>query len=622
MYSLKEAFYQTTTNTASQLTNMIDLQCYLDDVTRTISPTFVDITNTIENPTIWNADMTNKVLIQMPLDLLAKTRSSPKTQDILNKWNIWAYDIAIKHGFDTIGYQYNTQLFFGKQNTVYNGITYNYARLGPASSCSLFGATWINHVFKINLPTIPIPFGTTFDVKVTDKDNKQKTISVSVNYTGLTITSFLDIDWYVNNNNVKSYTIDLTNFPTIPIVYNGTTYNLPITRLGNHFNNMFLNFRQDSIINFKLSNTITDIHNYAFNNVTSTELNITLSESLKTIGYSAFNKCSGLKSIIIPASVTSIESVAFNGNTMDIIFNGLTLPALGGNAFSSTITGYFMPSACPGVTGSTWNGLIVNCSIPTTTPPPTTTPSSTTTTTTPSPTSTTMLSTTPSVILAETTPSADLVTTSLVETPVETSLVETPVETSLVETPVETSLVETPVETSLVETPVETPVETSLVETSSVLDSSPVPTTVSYQSGISLISSNEILIVPSLLLSLDANIYTAVDKLLKSIDNNISYDTTVVDSKLYVLLKESMTTSSVERFETEPTTSQLITGVIIVLNDRLDLKDSLLKLNILPEVQESSNELSGGEIAGIVIGVILLLILIGLAIKYVRNRNV
>ena len=62
-----------------------------------------------------------------------------------------------------------------------------------------------------------------------------------------------------------------------------------------------------------------------------------MSENVKTIGQSAFSSCSGLRSVIIPNSVTSIGDYAFSGcNTLTSVIIGSGVLSIGYNAFSNT----------------------------------------------------------------------------------------------------------------------------------------------------------------------------------------------------------------------------------------------------------------------------------------------
>jgi hypothetical protein len=226
--------------------------------------------------------------------------------------------------------------------------------------------------------------------------------------------------------------------------------------------------------------------------------------------------------------------------------------------------------------------------------------------------------TTPAV---ETTTSTSLETTSTSTPPTSTSLETT--STSTPPTSTSTSTPPTSTSTSTTTSSTSRAVETTTTSRRMGSDTSmvPVATTVSYQSGISLISGTEILVSNSLLSTIDSNIYTAIDKLLKKVDSKIEYDTRIQDNKLFILLKP--VSSNMESFESTPTTTQLITSVIIVLNERDDLKDSLLKVNL--SADKSDKGLSKFDIAGIVIMsllvfIVIVLLVVFFVVPYIRGK--
>ena len=105
------------------------------------------------------------------------------------------------------------------------------------------------------------------------------------------------------NNSYNSYTGDIT----IPesVVYNGTTYS--VTSIG------YRAFESCSgLTTITIPNSVTSIGNDAFRycrGLTS----VTIPNSVTSIGSSAFSFCSGLTSVTIPNSVTSIGKSAFSG---------------------------------------------------------------------------------------------------------------------------------------------------------------------------------------------------------------------------------------------------------------------------------------------------------------------
>ena len=259
---------------------------------------------------------------------------------------------------------------------------------------------------------------------------------------------------------------------------------------------------------------------------------------------------------------------------------------------------------------------------------PITTPTETsTTTTTPTETSTSTTTTTPTETSTTTTTPTETSTTTT--TPTETSTsTTTPTETSTT-TPTETSSSSTPTETS---TTTSTPTETSTtssstaVETSTssaVLTSSALLTTSSV--GISLIAPSEISIDPSILLKVDLNLYEGLSKFLKTFDKNIDYETSVIDTILYVTVKSNMSTSSIitERFEieTSTSTSRPITKVIIILTERKDLVDLILKWKVETPITTSS-KLGTNAIIALSIIIFLLIVVIGFIIRRYKVKNI
>lgn len=114
---------------------------------------------------------------------------------------------------------------------------------------------------------------------------------------------------------------------------------------------------------------LTGINHYAFYNCSGL-INITIPDSVTSIGTSAFSECSGLTSITISDSVTSIDTFAFNGCSG---LTNITIPdsmtSISHNAFnecsgltsitipdSVTSIGYDAFNECSGLTSIVYNG--------------------------------------------------------------------------------------------------------------------------------------------------------------------------------------------------------------------------------------------------------------------------
>ena len=105
-----------------------------------------------------------------------------------------------------------------------------------------------------------------------------------------------------------------------------------------------------NIKNVTIPNSVTSIGDYAFNGCTGLT-SVTIPDSVTSIGNDAFNGCKGLTSVTIGDSVTSIGNGAFNGCTG---LTSITIPD------SVTRIGKSAFSGCTGLTEINWNAVSVN----------------------------------------------------------------------------------------------------------------------------------------------------------------------------------------------------------------------------------------------------------------------
>ena len=107
-----------------------------------------------------------------------------------------------------------------------------------------------------------------------------------------------------------------------------------------------------------IPSSVTSIGYYAFQDCSGLT-SITIPNSVTSIGYSAFSGCSGLTSVTIPNSVTSIGESAFygcSGLTSVTIPNSVT--SIGGSAFygCSGLTSITIPNSVTSIGGSAFYG--------------------------------------------------------------------------------------------------------------------------------------------------------------------------------------------------------------------------------------------------------------------------
>ena len=122
------------------------------------------------------------------------------------------------------------------------------------------------------------------------------------------------------------------------VTHNGTTYNVtelrPILGSSSYYYGSFESC--SGLTSVTIPNSVTSIGEYAFYNCSGLT-SVTIPNSVTSIGESAFRGCSGLTSVTIPNSVTYIGNSAFNGctNLLDVTSLAVTPPTLGTNVFSA-----------------------------------------------------------------------------------------------------------------------------------------------------------------------------------------------------------------------------------------------------------------------------------------------
>ena len=99
------------------------------------------------------------------------------------------------------------------------------------------------------------------------------------------------------------------------VVYNGVTYS--VTAIYGIYNNNGAFASCSGLTSVIIPNSVTSIGSYSFSGCIGLT-SITIPNSVTSIGSYAFSGCSGLISITIPSSVTSIGSSAFSG--LDTVF--------------------------------------------------------------------------------------------------------------------------------------------------------------------------------------------------------------------------------------------------------------------------------------------------------------
>ena len=126
----------------------------------------------------------------------------------------------------------------------------------------------------------------------------------------------------------------------------------------------------DGIVNIVIPDTVTVIDSNAFNKCENLK-SVIISDSANKIAYSAFEGCTSLESIVIPISVTSVEDQAFNGcSALKSVEFKNPNTKIGKNVFSncSSLASVKLPENLTSIPEYTFNGckLLADINLPAT----------------------------------------------------------------------------------------------------------------------------------------------------------------------------------------------------------------------------------------------------------------
>ena len=116
-------------------------------------------------------------------------------------------------------------------------------------------------------------------------------------------------------------------------------------------------YRCSSLKNITIPNSVTSIGNDAFRSCIELAL-VIIGEGMKTFGNYAFSLCSSLKNITIPSSVTSIGDYAFyECSELETVIIGESVETIGNYSCSSLECIYFYGKKSPKVASSAFSGV-------------------------------------------------------------------------------------------------------------------------------------------------------------------------------------------------------------------------------------------------------------------------